>query len=181
VLRSKGRKTLGLKKSGSGSGRRPKYRLYRTLKRAHGFRDFKDEDIKYLWAAEKFNGHEVDPEEFKESIYELMNSSYDFAWIIEAIVKNNYRPVGVVFGINSGVFTLLSDTVWFPWASKRNIIEGMVGFINKIRKQMLVLGHIDLKNKPFGEYIARHGIIRRIGTVDDIYKDEPAALFQSRR
>ena len=176
----KDRKISGLTKSGSGSGRRPKYRLYRTLKRKVGFRDFTDEDIKYLWAAEKFNGHEIDPEEFKENIYDLINTNYDYAWIVEAQAKDVFRPIGIIFGVGTGTFIILRDISWFPWASKRNIIEGMVGFVNIIRKQHLVLEHVNLRDKKFAEYIARHGIVKRIGTIDGLYKDEPAALFQSR-
>lgn len=162
------------------SKRRPKYRLYRTLGRKVSFRDFKDEDIKYLWAAEKFNGHEVDPEEFKESIREHFLSNYDYAWIVEATTKSGFRPIGVIFGLHCGTFLMLGDMTWFPWASKRNIIEGTTSFINKMRKEYLLLMYTNIEDKKFAEHIARHGILKRVGTIDGIYKDKPAALFQSR-
>ena len=150
------------------------------MRRDVGFRDFADQDIKYLWAAEKYNGHEINPEEFKEAIYERFNESYDFAWTIEANTKNGYRPIGVIFGLHSGPFILLGDMTWFPWSSKRNIIEGTTNFINAMKKDFLLLGYTNLKDKKFFEHIARHGILKRVGTIDGLYKDEPAALFQSR-
>ena len=99
---------------------------------------------------------------------------------MEAPTKLGFRPVGILTGIYAGPMVLLGDASWFPWASDRNKLESMVNIFNELRKQFLGIFYCALSDKKFYEHIARHGIIKRIGHIDGIYKDEPAVEFQLR-
>ncbi|MFQ5493646.1 MAG: hypothetical protein ACE5DX_05825 [Candidatus Dojkabacteria bacterium] len=107
-------------------------------------------------------------------------ANYDVVFMLEAKTKKGYMPIGSISGINSGPFLILGDTTWFYWASQRNIYESTVNFFNEIRKTVLALFYANLANKSFYEHIAKHGIIRRVGTIYNLYEKEPAALFQTR-
>jgi len=90
-------------------------------------------------------------------------------------------PVGVVGGRFTGPLLFLGSMIWFPWASKRNIYESVVNTLNELRKEYLILFHSSMEDKEFYVNVARHGIIRRVGTVHDVYEDGPAALFETRK
>lgn len=104
-----------------------------------------------------------------------------YVWVMEAPTKKGHVPVGMVVGrdyihnsIVAGYFT------WFPWASKRNVYESAIDFIDKMRIETAVIFHVEEKDKEFANWVARHGIARRVGTLYDL-KDKPIAEFQSRR
>lgn len=162
----------------SDSGSRP--RLKRTLKRKVEIRDFTEEDIKFLWVAYKKGTLEaqegLSAQEFHESVVETMLANFDYAWVIECQGK----VVGVLTGINSGLFVLVGTMIWMPWASPRNKIEGIVKYLVVIRKKVMVLFHAKPVDKDFYIHIAKHGIIRRIGTLHDM-GPEPLALFQVKK
>ena len=86
-------------------------------------------------------------------------------------------PVGSVFGVVVGPFTWIGDTFWYPWATTRNRIEAFVGFINYERRNTNLVGYAGAEDKDFFVYVARHGVIRRVGTLE---ADEPMALYQSK-
>jgi len=140
-----------------------------------------EDDIKYLWAAKRIMADDIiDPKEFADSVIEEIDLRYDDAWIIEATTKKGFRPIGVIFGLYAGPIEIIGDIMWFPWASKRNVIEGIVKFFNEERKNKLLVGWCNQKDKNLFVHVARHGILKRIGTLDGIYENEPAAMFQSR-
>lgn len=161
-----------------------KPRLSRTLKRWVEFRPIEDEDIRYLWAAYKkntFDGYvkkDLTAKEFKIEITELMLNSYSGVYVCLANTKQGFVPVGVipVAGIYLG--WMIGDVRWFPWASTRNIIESFVNFINEMKKEVYLLGYCSDKDKDFFVYMAKHGIIRRVGSINP--KDKHLKLFESR-
>ena len=140
-----------------------------------------EEDIKYFYAAYKKKEHDnKTPLEFKNELLSYINHSYDDAYVLLANVKDKLEVIGSFFAQYAGPLMVVGDVSWFPWASKRNRIESMVNAINELRKERLMIFISNLKEKRFYEYICKHGILKRIGTLDDLYKDEPAAMFQSR-
>lgn len=168
-----------MKLTKSVSDSKPPPRLNRTLKRDVTVRDFVEDDIKYLWVAYQKGAMAFEkglsPAQFREVMTDWMVSQYDFAWTIECEGK----PVGVVNAINCGLFVLMGDSIWFPWASPRNKIEGFVRLIVTLREQMMLMGYATQKDKNFFVHIAKHGVIRRVGTIHEL-GEEPLAFFQSR-
>lgn len=158
--------------------------LSRTLKRWVEFRPIEDEDIQYLWAAYRkgifgsFIPEGLSPQDFKQSMTEFMFDNYSGVYTCLATTKKGVIPVGVI--PISGVYLgwMIGDVKWFPWASKRNIIESFVNFINTMKKEAYLLGYCSEQDKEFFTYIAKHGIIRRVGTLHP--KDNHLKLFESR-
>jgi hypothetical protein len=117
----------------------------------------------------------LSPAEFDLVFTELL-MRYNGGWIVE----NDDRPLGAIFAISMGEFSVLTDLQWWPWTTPRNKVEATVSFLNKVKNEFLLLFYSDMKSKRFFEYVALHGIIRKVGHIHDLYKDEPAVLFQSK-
>lgn len=171
-------------KSDSDSKSHPKYRLRTTLKRKPTFHELNEGDIKYLWAAYKLGTFgtvkDITPDEFKADLaYHL--GHFDIAFSLVADTKKGRIPVGVVGGRFNGPLLFLGSMTWFPWTSKRNIYESVVNTLNELRKKYIILFHSNMDDKDFYVNVARHGIIRRVGTVHDVYANGPAALFETRK
>lgn len=160
------------RKSDSGSKKVPK--LSRTLKRRPVFKDFEQSDIKYLWAAYKL-GKTALPEgipatEFENYILQVMGNEYEFGWVFG-------NHLGFVFGSVAGPLVLIRDMTWLK-ASPREKIEHMVNFFNILRKEMKFIFYSTDKDKDFYVHVAKHGIIRRIGQLNDL--GETLTLWESR-
>lgn len=151
------------KKSESAS--KPSPRRSRTLKRNPIFRDIIDDDLPYLWAAYQKGAFQIkeglSAKEFTDFFIEFVYSQYAYAWTFE----HKGKPIGVLFGKDCGPFILVGDMVWMPWATKRQRVEHVVNFLNEIRKHLYILLTCDEKDLSFYNYIARHGVIRRVGTL----------------
>lgn len=163
------------KKSESVSSPHPSLR--RTLKRNPQFHILGNEDIKYLWAGYKKGSFDeifkegLNAQEFSEVAIEYILSVYTHAWVL------GEKPLGVVFGVNLGPFVYLGTMTWFPWATKRQKSEHAIGFLNLIRKELYCVWDCSEEDKQFYEYIARHGIIRRVGTLHGL---NHAKLWETR-
>lgn len=139
--------------------------------------------MRYLWALYRLG--EMDLEEgmdaatFQEVATARMLSLYSHAWTLEEQTHKGRIPVGIVCGIDCGRYIVVGDTRWFPWASKRNRIEGIVRFVNVMRREMRLVWHAEPENRDFSDHIMRHGIARRVGTLHEL---EPGscAFYQSK-
>lgn len=147
-----------------------KWRLSRTLRRRVDSRPIENDDVKYAYAAYK-NGalkdhfpDGLDAPSFKQAFEEFVLSSAHAAWVIVAHTKNGFIPIGLVLGVWAGPLMMIQGVVWFPWASKRNITEGTVGFFNDLRKQFKWMGFAYGDHKRIYEVCCMHGIMRRVGT-----------------
>ena len=174
---------LKLTKSGSGS----KPRLKRTLKRKPQFHDLSDGDMRYLWAAYKKGAFkdtiglpdDLTVTEFDQGLKDLILTTYDHSWVVEVKIKDKYQPIGVLFAMQAGVMTILGDMVWFPWATRRARTESLINFVNEMRSKTLLVWYSNEEDKDFYVYMARHGIARRVGSIDGIYKGQ-APFWQGR-
>ena len=120
-------------------------------------------------------------EDFRSVIRELIEEQYNGAWTVSApTTKHGKIPVGAIFAWVRGGVIEMGDMLWFPWASKRNILEASIIFFHEIRKQAVVLEFARKKDEAFFAHIASYGLMRRVGHVHDIYPDQPAILFQTR-
>jgi hypothetical protein len=151
-----------------------KHRLSKTLKRWVEFRPIENEDIRYLWPA-YLEGQlpmfkeGLTAKDFKEAVEVFILENYHGGWTLLANTQKGYIPVGMVFAKDDGVFSepvgKIAAVIWMPWASNRNKYESAVNFFNEIRKEFVFIGRAEMKDKHFYEHIARHGIIRRVGTI----------------
>jgi hypothetical protein len=102
-------------------------------------------------------------------------------WTILAKSKRGEtEPIGFILGWVRGRVIEIGGMVWFPWASQRNIVEGTVNFFDKMRHEACLLEFAEEKDRDFFNMIARHGVIRRVGTSHEIYPGAKALVYESR-
>lgn len=113
------------------------------------------------------------PREFDEAL-SLLVDQVDHLWVMAGI-----QPFGFALGVNFGPCVLPGDFTWFPWASERNRLEGIVALLVEIQKEAVGLSWTKPEEKRLWEHIAKYGVIRRVGTVFDL--GEPLAMWQTRK
>lgn len=151
------------------------------------FRPIEDADVKYLWAAYRqgafdFDNRDMTAAEFKTAFEQAVISQCHAAWVLFGPTRRGIMPVGMVFAgwSPSGTFLVVSGAVWMPWASKRNIIECMVGFLNRVRTEVSLQFYALPEHKRLYEICAMHSIVRRVGTSYVAIPGKTAAVFETR-
>lgn len=128
----------------------------------------------------------LDPDEFNEAFSAELENNYYGAWTLFAETKRGFLPIGMVFVFPShpnpemAPFAIIGDMIWFPWASTRNKIESTVRWINDTRKEVPLVEYASLEHKGFFEVMAKHGIMRRVGTSHNVYPGQPTSVFETR-
>lgn len=172
------------------------WRLKKTLSRRLDARPLEKDDLKYIWAAykkgalssmgETFKSGDMESQDFTAAFMAEIETNYHGAWTLFAETPKGFLPVGIVLGFWShpnpalSPFMIVGDMIWFPWASKRNRIEAGVFFFNRIRNEIPMVEYANESAKPFFEMMAKHGIVRRIGTSFNVYPGETTAVFETR-
>lgn len=163
------------------------WRLRKTLSRHIEIRPIEDADIRYSWAGYKAGrlapmgfAEGLKADQFKPAFEAFVLSHTHAAWTIIAETKMGLRPIGFAMGAwaPQEAFMIITGIVWFPWASKRNIIEGTVAFFNRLNKQMGWMGFAATEHKPVYEVCMKHGIMRRIGTSE--LSGQRVAVYEAR-
>lgn len=188
-------------KSASDSARpakAPKWSRKKTLARRTDFRPIEAEDLAHVWAAYKkgalasmgddFADGALSALDFKAAFEAEIIRRYDAAWILFAETTLGFRQIGMVLGFwpqpdtEKAPFMLVGDIVWFPWASPRNRLAGAVHFFNAMRDTipMMDMGVLP-KDRHFFDVLCQHGVMARIGTSQIVYRDQPAAIYETRR
>lgn len=176
---------------------KPNWRLKKTISRPVDYRPIEQDDVKYAWISykkgaladlgPKFADTSMNADEFKIAFQVEVTTAYHGAWTLLAQTPRGFMPVGFVLGFWShpeprySVFMNVGAMVWLPIASKRNKIETAIYFFNSIRNDFPMVEYAREKDKRFFEVVARHGIMRRVGTSHNIYPGEPAAVYETRR
>jgi hypothetical protein len=171
--------------------------LKKTLARPVDFRPIEATDVRYLFAAYKdgalasmgaaFAQAGMSAAEFKQAFEAEVVERYAGAWTLFAMTRKGFIPVGCVLGFYShpdprlSPFMIVGDMLWFPWASARNRLEAAVNFFKVIRLTIPMVEYADDRAKPFFEVLARHGIVRRVGTMLSVYPDRQTAVFETTR
>lgn len=173
----------------SASGSEPqarRWRLRRTLSRATDYRPIEDADLKYLWAAYRqgafeFENRDMNAAEFKSAFEQAVLSNCHAVWVLYGNTKRGFWPVGVVFAgwAPAGKFMMVSGAMWLPWATKRNIVECMVGFLNRVRKDFPLQFYALPEHKRLYEVCAMHGVVRRVGTSYAAIPGKSMAVFET--
>jgi hypothetical protein len=168
-----------------------KWRLKRTLKRSASYRPIEDDDVKYAWAAYKKGAlspmggafsKEMNADEFKRLFEAFVVANHHAAWTLVAPTIRGRIPVGIVLAAwaPNAPYMIVNGACWFPWASRRNIIEASVAFFNGIRKEMSLVFYALPEHKRAYEVCAMHGIIRRVGTSHVVFPGQQAAVYETR-
>lgn len=145
------------------------------------------DDLKWVWAAYRKGSLDAlseyftnDPGQFTAQWAALLEAEV-YVWVMVADTLRGRIPIGLVIGrpfIDDVV--IMGNFTWFPWASNRNVYESSVNLVNELRKDINMLFTVEQSAKDLAIWVARHGIIRRVGTLHDM-EDGPLAMFQSRR
>jgi hypothetical protein len=157
-------------------------------------RPIETEDLRFLYAAYKvgnlesmgdvFSDRSMNPPEFRAVFEDELMSTYHGAWSLFA--PNEKGLVGVVLGFwthpdpDKAPFMVVGDMLWMPWATTRNKIESAVHFFNEVRKEYPMVQYACAEEKRFFETIAKHGIMRRVGTSYNVYRDGATTIFETR-
>ena len=152
--------------------------------------------MKYVWAAYKkgnlasmgarWGQDGMDPNTFEAEFFGEVSANYHGAWTLFAETSRGFIPVGIVLAFYShpnpqmAPFMIVGDLIWMPWASERNKVESAVNFFNDARKEMAFVEYAEEKYKAFFEMIARHGVMRRVGTTYNVISGAPVAIFETR-
>lgn len=147
----------------------------------------------YLWAAYRKKAltmhpifeEDMDKDEFLQAI-----ASYLDANNLEAIsffAGEDLKAVGLGLLWVRGRVIQISDLIWYPWASKRQVIETFLNFINEIRstthpetgRKYMVLEFAREEDQAFFDYICKYGVMRRVGTSYEIYENQRARIYET--
>lgn len=174
------------------------WRLKKTLARKVDYRPIELEDMKYVWAAYQkgalgsmgpaWERPTMTASLFSDAFKSEIIKNYSSVWTLFAETKMGMRPVGLVLAFFShpnpqlSPFQIIGDIIWFPWASKRNRIEAAVNFFAKIRNEYPLVEYAKGEaTKRFFEMLAKHGVVRRVGTTFNVFRGEAVAVFETRR
>ena len=170
----------------------------RTLSRGANFSVATTDDIKYMWAAyrkgsldqEVFGDYMpdgLDPQSFG-SMFELflLDAGLD-CYIMSAHNKDGLKPVGVVLVWKRGRLMEIYRFIWFEWATKRNILETSLNFVNQFRstvheptgKKHKLIGFVEQDNISLYEHLIKYKVLRRIGKSYDFFNDSPAMVYET--
>jgi hypothetical protein len=168
-----------------------KWRCKRTLRRKPSFRPIEDGDVQYAWAAYKKGAlapmgeaftQEMSAEQFKELFEAFVLSSHHGAWTLLAPTARGTIPIGIVLAAwaPNAPFMIVNGCCWFPWASKRNIVEAAVAFFAGIRKEVPMVFYALPEHRRAYDVCAMHGVIRRVGTSLVASPGHLCAVFETR-
>ncbi len=149
-----------------------KWRLSKTLSRRVEIRPIENDDVKYAWAAYKQGklsdmgfSENLDAQTFKTTFEGFVLTHAHAAWTVSAETKKGFMPIGLALGQWGPAFMIVTAIKWFPWATRRNIVEGTVSLFNGMRKEKFpAIGFANEEHKPLYEACCMHGIMHRIGT-----------------
>lgn len=129
----------------------------------------------YLWAAYRMG---VWDEVFKPNLTqeEFTNAVAQTSEVFNLMVIVSEKPISLV-SIKQDTVAVQPNIEWFPWASNRNKVEGVVKLILYLRDISPVILWSKDESRKFFTHISKYGIMRRVGT---FHGDEKYAIFQSK-
>lgn len=147
-----------------------------------------DDDAKWAFAAYRKGAFEGIPEglngdDFKGALRAWLGTvaspglpAYETHVLVAHHDLGEQTPIGfVVMGLDG--YKAYPAVIWFPWASNRNRLEGVVRWLHEGRKRLMPV--IEVKNGPavpraphgldrrFMDWMGRYGIVRPVGALSD--------------
>lgn len=115
--------------------------------------------------------------DFKEDCVKFLKR-WPHRWLVRARMKGTKErhPVGLMVATAEG-HRLFPHAIWFPWASPRNILEGLLGFLRDATDAgyLVVIASGD-RFRDFFTKLMRYGIVKRVGVIPGWFSDEEAAV-----
>lgn len=149
------------------------------------FRRMEISDLQWLWAAHKFTSHEeLSQEEFREVMFSHLEQ-YARVYISEDVnhkFTGNIGPVGM-FGAYFDGWTLEPHVEFFPWATQRNMIKSIVGFLMFQRFQPdigCIRIHCSEERRELFKRLSKYVPIRVGGKIAGGRPDGPDFIFYVR-
>lgn len=133
----------------------------------------------------RFAKDDMDAAAFAVLFEAEITTKYHGVWTLFAESPKGFIPVGFVLGFWShpipefAPFMLLGDMIWMPWSTPRNRVEAAVNFFNQARKSISFMEFAQEPEKKFFEMLCKHGVMRRAGTSNVVYRGEAAAIFET--
>lgn len=126
---------------------------------------------------------DMDAATFKAAFEGEVMEKYHGAWTLFANTARGRSPVGVVFGVWAPLMAnvmVVAGIAFFPWASRRNIVEATVAFFAGIRRTIHFIGFARPEHKRLYVVCCAHAVMRQTGTSYIVFPDKPAAVFETR-
>lgn len=107
------------------------------------------------------------------------------SFTVQSINGGAEKPIGLIITWVRGPILQLSDMVWFPWATQRNIFEGALKFFDQIRRmedaesgqKYKVLEFSREQDKKYFERMMNLGVLKRCGKIEKLYPDQNSILY----
>lgn len=114
---------------------------------------------------------------FQQKVLEMLSLG-EYEWVVECRQSDGVRPVGVILahGLPDGR-RIEPHVDWFPWATPRNRVEGLVGFLIEVSKRFKILVYSTEAERNFWERMKSYGILRHGCKVWDHFSRGEHAFF----
>lgn len=151
----------------------------------------------YLWAAYRKGSFDIahpvfkehlTKDEFLEAVVWFMDENRLAGFIFMAEVSGKTQPIGLGLFWERGRILQTENLIWFPWSTKRSILESYVSFIANFRKEIheesgknyVILEFAQEKDRKYFDHVCRYGVMRRVGTSLEVYPDGKSCIYESR-
>ena len=137
-------------------------------------RQFDESDLSAMWAAYQLDGFEL-PKDLSQKDFEKTFYHYAQAWEFHWVAVTS--SVTTWFFGNPEARGVKLNMIHMPWASSRNILEGVAMFAREVKDKAVFWGPT-----PPGKFftlLSKYGLVRRIGKIEGYYDDSDAILFQT--
>jgi len=143
-----------------------------------------DEDIRWVFAGYKkdaFKGDApegLDPNEFIKFVEDV---SIGYSRIL--VMKDRENKVLSLVLVNVITHIVEARTYHMPWCSSAQKLKGAVMYFAGISEDFTGIKYSAPKEDRYCKHLVRYGVLRKVGTVKDFYRNEDkfedATLYQS--
>lgn len=146
---------------------RHKHDRKRLARRGIEIRPMERNDLQYFWPAyckgERFGWPEgLGPSDVVDRALTMFDG-FGEIWLLLAQTKDGKRPVGYVTAVTDN-WRAWFQFAYFPWASVRNRLETMVGFLDGARRNRMGYIHVKVQDKPLLDRVLDYAVVTRVGT-----------------
>lgn len=142
-----------------------------------------EDDLSWLYAAYKKGcfgplfAPDMQGPDFKADCVKML-MKWPHRWVVRARYRGTreLHPIGLVVA-TSDMHRLSPHAIWFPWATRRNIVEGLLGFLRDATEAgwLVIIASGD-KYRDFFTKLMRYGIVKRVGVIPGWFADQEAAV-----